>query len=273
MRFYSVKSLFALCFAVAFVGCTATTPPVPKVAEVEVLYNTGMDLLEAGQFPKAVTSFEELERQHPYSGWATRGQMMIAFSQFRMRDYDESLATIDQFIRLHPGHKNLDYMYYLRGLNSYYRISDVTRDQAHTIEALQAFEELVRRFPSSKYSRDAKLKITLCNDHIAGQEMNIGRYYQNANQHLAAINRFRNVADNYQKTAQVAEALYRLTESYLALGLEDDAKRSAAILGYNYPDTVWYKDAYTLMVGKELVTEAERASWAGKFAKGLKDLF
>jgi outer membrane protein assembly factor BamD len=256
---------------VGLAACSKNEAPI--IAPVDVLYNKGMDELEQGQFRKAITHFEELERQHPYSGWATRGKMMLAYAQFRRGDYDESISTIDQFIRLHPGHKNLDYMFYLKGLNSYYRIREVNRDQAHTLEALRTFEELVRRFPDSKYARDAKLKITLCRDHIAGQEMTVGRYYQSVNQHLAAINRFRNVADNYQQTAQVAEALYRLTESYLILGLDEEAKRAAAILGHNYPDTRWYRDAYTLMIGKNLVTEQERAGWAGRFMQGVKDLF
>ncbi|MBI1363015.1 MAG: outer membrane protein assembly factor BamD [Proteobacteria bacterium] len=272
MKIKMNNKLFCIVFCAVLSAC-ASTPEEPKIAPVDELYNSGMDLLEAGKYAKAVTQFEELERQHPYSGWATRGQMMMAYAQFRMGDYDESLASVEQFIRLHPGHPNLDYMYYLRGLNGYYRIRDVNRDQAFTLEALHAFEELARRFPTSKYSSDAKLKITLCRDHIAGQEMNIGRYYQQNNQHLAAVNRFRNVVDNYQKTAQAAEALFRLTESYLALGLEEDAKRSAAILGYNYPDSIWYRDAYDLMLGKHLVTEDERKSWAGKFVKGVEDLF
>ena len=267
-----LSMLYALPVAVAILaGCSSTEGP--QIGPVEELYNNAMDNMEQGQFIKALKTFEELDRQHPYSLWATRAQMMIAYAQFRTGEFDEAIAAADRFIRLHPGHKDLAYLYYLRGLSYYFRISDVTRDQGHTLDAMRAFEEVVQRFPKTDYARDAQLKITLCRDHLAGQEMSVGRFYQSQKRYLAAIKRFRKVVDDYQTTTQTPEALYRLTESYLAVGIPEEAKRSAAILGFNYPGSTWYRDAYALLTERKLADPGQEKTWATQIFKGLKEMF
>ncbi len=248
-------------------------PEGELTGSVGQLYNDGMDNIQKKKYPQAVHNFEELDRQYPYSGWATRGQIMTAYAQMMNEDHDESLATIERFIKMHPGHQNLAYMYYLAGLNHYYQMTDVNRDQSATQDALDAFNEVVNRFPQSPYARDARLKITLCTDHLAGKEMTVGRYYQGQKLHLAAINRFRNVVQNYQTSSQTPEALYRLTESYLSLGVTDEALRAASILGYNYPGSEWYSKAYDLLTNQKLAPAGEKEAWAKKLARGFKDLF
>ncbi len=254
-------------------GCASEKLQGELTGTVGSLYNDGMDNLQNKRYPQAVHNFEELERQYPYSGWATRGQIMTAYSQLMNEDHDESLATIERFIKMHPGHKDLAYMYYLAGLNHYYQMNDVNRDQSETQLALDAFNEVVNRFPQSPYARDAKLKITLCQDHLAGKEMTVGRYYQKQRLHLAAINRFRNVIQNYQTSSQTPEALYRLTESYLSLGVNDEAVRAASILGYNYPGSKWYAQAYDLLTARKLAPTGQKEGWAKRLATGIEDLF
>ena len=255
---------FLFVLAMVFLTACSSTPPAPVVGNVDNLYNRGMDLLSAQKYQKAIHTFEELERQHPYSGWATRAQMMVAYAQYRLQLHDESIATINAFINLHPGHKDLAYMYYLKAMNDYIRISDVNRDQGHTEEARQSFEVIVQRFPQSVYARDAKLKLTLTLDHIAGKEMAVGRFYQSKGKYLAALNRFKRVVDAYETSLQTPEALYRLTETYFALGLDAQATRTAAVLGHNYPETEWYHHAYYLLTEKgylEGLEEKEKGTW------------
>lgn len=267
-------SLLAVIAATALLAACASDKPEGELnGTVGTLYNDGMDNIQNKKYPAAVHDFEELDRQYPYSGWATRGQVMTAYAQMLNEDYDESGATIERFVKMHPGHQSLPYMYYLAGLNHYYQMTDVNRDQSETQQAMDAFNEVVNRFPQSPYARDAKLKITLCTDHLAGKEMTIGRYYQGQKMHLAAINRFRNVVQNYQTSSQTPEALYRLTESYLSLGVTDEAVRAASILGYNYPGSKWYSQAYDLLTARKLAPEGQKEDWAKKLAKGFKDLF
>lgn len=243
-------------------GC-ASTADRPDYVErpVEELYNEAYDLLQAGEYTEAAKGFEEVERQHPYSQWATRAQLMAAYAYYEAQEYDAAIAAAERFIELHPGNKDVPYAQYLIGISYYERISDVGRDQGMTDEALRAFTELVRRYPDSPYARDAQLKIDLVRDHLAGKEMEIGRFYQKRGQYLAAINRFRNVVENYQTTTHVPEALHRLVESYLALGVEDEAKAAAAVLGYNYPDSKWYERSYALLTGRGLTPEEDGESW------------
>ncbi|MFT7145127.1 MAG: outer membrane protein assembly factor BamD, partial [bacterium] len=235
--------------------------------------NSGMDALEEGSFGAAINTFEELERQHPYSGWATRAQMMVVFAYYSRESYDEAVVSANRFIGAHPGHKDLPYMLYLKGMSFYNRISDVRRDQEFTEQALKAFVELTERYGDSEYARDAKLKITLCYDHLAGKEMMIGRYYQRNKHYIAAINRFRSVIEQYQRTSQTPEALFRLTETYLTLGIEDEATQSAAVLGHNFPNTSWYAMAYDLMGDHNLKvpTDIDKKSWFGMIWKGVRE--
>ncbi len=216
------------------------------------LYNRAMDTLLDGDVKAAVEDFNQVERQHPYSVWATKAQLMSAYSYYLRNAYDEAIISLDRFIHLHPGHPDTPYAYYLKALSYYERISDVSRDQQMTEEAAKAFRTLVRRFPESKYSRDARLKIEFTHNHLAGKEMDIGRYYLKRGNYLAAIKRFRNVVENYQDTNQAPEALHRLTESYIALGLISEARKSAAVLGYNFPGSQWYQDSYDLFTKRRL---------------------
>jgi outer membrane protein assembly factor BamD len=217
---------------------------------VEDLYNAALDSLLNDLPREASRGFEEVERQHPYSEWATRAQLMSAYALYEANAYDEAVDAARRFIDLHPGHKDVAYAHYLIGVCYYERISDVGRDQRMTEEGYRAFEELIRRFPDSAYARDAQLKADLARDHLAGKEMEIGRYYLERGKYVAAINRFRNVVERFQTTTHVAEALHRLTEAYLALGVEPEAQQTAAVLGYNFPNSPWYVDSYALLTGE-----------------------
>jgi outer membrane protein assembly factor BamD len=232
------------------VGCSGNGDDGDYVERpVEELYNQAQNLLESGNARGAGRAFEEVERQHPYSQWATRAQLMSAYAYYGANDYDEAVAAAERFIELHPGHQDVPYAYYLIGISYYEQISDVGRDQKMTERALVAFDELRRRFPNSQYARDAELKADLARDHLAGKEMSIGRYYLRRGQYVAAINRFHNVVERYQTTTHVPEALHRLTEAYLALGLDHEAQKNAAVLGYNFPSSQWYLDSYALLNG------------------------
>ena len=215
--------------------------------DVETLYAAAKDRLDQGKARQAAALFDEVERQHPYSPWARRAQMMSAFSYYVAKNYNQSIQSSQRFLSIHPGNKDAPYAYYLIALSYYEQISDVTRDQKVTEQARTALTDVERRYPNTKYSRDARLKLDLVNDHLAGREMNIGRYYQRSGMWLASTMRFRNVVDNYQTTSHAPEALYRLVESYLSLGVQAEALKAAAVLGSNYPGSEWYSRAYELM--------------------------
>ncbi|HWT14022.1 MAG TPA: outer membrane protein assembly factor BamD [Allosphingosinicella sp.] len=215
--------------------------------DVNTLYNAAWERMQSGQYDVAAALFDEVERQHPYSVWARRAQLMSAFSNYAARDHTKSIESARRFLSIHPGNRDAPYALYLIGLNYYEQITDVTRDQAVTRQALDSLGELVRRYPTTTYAEDARLKIDLVRDHLAGKEMEVGRFYQRRNQWLASVMRFRMVVDEYQTTSHTPEALMRLTESYLALGIPDEARRAAAVLGANYPGTRWYERAYNLV--------------------------
>ena len=236
---------------------------------VATLYNDAMNAMQAGDLSDAARLFDEVERQHPYSTWAAKAQVMAAYANYQDNRYDEAINALDRFIELHPGNTDIAYAYYLRAISYYEQISDVGRDQRATQQALKNLEEVVRRFPESRYSRDAALKIDLARDHLAGKHMEIGRYYLDQGEYLAAINRFRLVIENYQTTTHVAEALHRLVESYLALGVTDEAQSTAAVLGYNYPGSIWYADSYVLLTGIDLRPEEYQDSWISRIWKSL----
>jgi outer membrane protein assembly factor BamD len=212
------------------------------------LYNRGVDALKAREYDTAVTQFDLVEQNYPYSTWAVNAQLMQGYTQYLQTQYTDAIATLDRFIQLHPAHRDVAYAYYLRALCFYEQIADVQRDQKATQEAMVALQEVVNRFPESAYGRDARLKIDLARDHLAGHEMEIGRYYENQHLYTAAIGRFQRVVDDYQTTNHVPEALHRLTEIYLLLGLPDEARRTAAVLGHNYPGSPWYEDSYDQLV-------------------------
>ncbi|HEX6842429.1 MAG TPA: outer membrane protein assembly factor BamD [Stellaceae bacterium] len=226
-------------------GCAGTKDTYVE-KPVEDLYNTAMDQLLEQAYDKAAKSFDEVERQHPYSVWATKAQLMSAYALYQGSKYEESIVAAERFIQLHPGHRDVAYAYYLKALDYYVQIADVGRDQRATEKAMTSLADVVRRFPDSRYARDARLKIDLARDHLAGKEMEIGRWYERQHLYLAAINRFQRVVADYQTTTHVPEALHRLTECYLSLGLPEEAQRTASVLGYNYPGSVWYSDSYAL---------------------------
>jgi len=239
-------------------------PPEYVELPVEALYNSAMNAMQAGNRVEAARLFDEVERQHPYSTWAAKAQIMAAYAHYQDNRYDEAINALDRFIQLHPGNKDIAYAHYLRAISYYEQISDVGRDQLATQQSLTALEEVVRRFPGSRYSRDAALKIDLARDHLAGKHMEIGRYYLAQGEYLAAINRFQLVIRDYQTTTHVPEALHRLVESYLALGVTDEAQSTAAVLGHNYPGSNWYADSYVLLTGIDLRPEQTQDSWISR---------
>ncbi len=226
----------------------------PNYSETQVgtLYNQAMDLLLAQRYKESAAKFDDVDRQHPYSQWANRAQLMSAYAKYRNKKYDDSIIALDRFIQLHPNSRNIAYARYLKGQAYYEQIKDVRRDQSAARQSMKSFEELVRRNPDSRYARDARRKIDLVRDHLAGKEMDVGRFYLKRNRQLAAIGRFRTVVEKYQTTSHVPEALYRLTAAYAALGITDEARKIAAVLGYNYPASEWYIDSYSVVTGKEI---------------------
>ena len=228
---------------------------------VEEIYNNAMDLLQTGWYETAAKEFDEVERLYPYSIWATRAQLMAGYSHYKNSRYDDAIISLDRFIELHPGNRDAPYAYYLKALSYYEQISDVGRDQKMTRLALDAMREVVRRFPNTSYARDARLRLELTQDHLAGKDMAIGRYYQRRGDYLAAINRYRGVIERYQTTTHVPEALHRLTECYLALGITDEAQMSAAVLGHNFPGIQWYEDSYALLDHRNLHPQLKEGSW------------
>ena len=249
----TISSLFnflmILIFLIVFSCSSKKIEEIEYVErEVDEIYNSAIDLMNNEKFISAAEEFNEVERQHPYSIWATRAQIMSAYVKYKVQDYDMAIGAAQRYIDLHPGADDVDYAYYLIALCYYERINDVKRDQSYTVQALNSFKNLNNRFPNSRYIRDANLKIDLINDHLAGKEMDVGRTYLKLNNYIAAINRFKNVVDLYSKTSHVPEALARLTELYLYLGIYDQAKIYAAVLGHNYNNNKWYKYSYELLV-------------------------
>ena len=236
---------------------------------VDRLYNNALDALGAGEYKTAAKGFEEVDRQHPYSVWATKAQIMAAFSYYQANKYDDAILALDRFIQLHPGHRDIAYAYYLKGLCYYEQIADVGRDQRITEQALNALAEVVKRYPETGYARDARLKVDLAIDHLGGKEMDVGRFYQKQRQYVAAINRYRMVIEKYQTTTHTPEALHRLVECYLALGVQNEAKMAAAVLGHNFPGSDWYADSYFVLEGVDLRPERSEGSWLNRMWKSV----
>ena len=258
MRTPLPRSPFLRSLAIGLIAATALTTTgcarnktkgdIPYVArDVGTLYTAARKQLDQRNYKIAAALFDEVERQHPYSVWARRAQLMSAFSYYGARDYRKSIQSSQRFLSIHPGNRDAPYAYYLIALCYYEQISDVTRDQKLTVQALDSLSELVRRYPDSRYASDARLKLDLVNDHLAGKDMEVGRFYQRRREWIAATMRFRQVIEKYQSTSHTAEALHRLVESYLSLGMIEEAKRSAAVLQKNYPDSNWYERSYRLM--------------------------
>jgi outer membrane protein assembly factor BamD len=228
---------------------------------VEQIYGDAWAQINKSEWENAAKQFDEVDRQHPYSVWARRAMLMSAFSSYQANKYSDAIATADQYISLHPGSHEVAYAFYLKALSLYEQIVDVNRDQANTQGALVALQDVVQRFPDTEYARDATLKIDLTQDHLAGKEMAVGRYYLTRGDYIGAINRFRVVIQQYQTTPQIAESLERLTEAYYSLGLNSEAQTAAAVLGANYPGSEWYTDAYNLLKGRNLRPVEDKGSW------------
>ena len=247
-------AVVVLASALALSGCGTFKKKKPTLAyeerPVELLYNAGATRMDRHQWNEAVEYFKEVERQHPYSEWARRSILMTAYAHYQANDYAEAIADADQFISLYPGNPSTPYAYYLKSICYFEQIVDVGRDQASTSEAGEALREVAKRYPYSEYAADARLKIDMVNDQLAGKEMNVGRFYLRSGNPMGAIGRFRTVIDKYQTTSHTPEALYRLVEAYLTVGLIGEAQRNAAVLGYNYPGDPWYQSAYSLMTSK-----------------------
>jgi outer membrane protein assembly factor BamD len=264
MKAWLIYPCLAVAAAFLLSGCGGGKKDTYVETPVDRLYNDAMNSVAQQSWEKAAKSFDEVDRQHPYSVWATKAQLMAAYALYQDNKYDQSIVAADRFIQLHPGNRDVAYAYYLKALDYYVQIADVGRDQAVTQQALAALGEVVRRFPDSRYGRDAQLKMQLASDHLAGKDMEIGRFYEKQRYYLAAINRFRRVVDVYQTTTHIPEALERLTECYMALGLRQEAEKTAAVLGYNYPGSKWYDRAYALITGRSTATADTSKGWFGE---------
>ena len=259
-----------LCLAAAAAlvlsGCSDKTGGDDKSATyverpVEQIYADAWKKIRDHDWEDAAKQFDEVERQHPYSIWARRAMLISAFCYYQANKYTDAVNTADQYIQLHPGSKEVAYAFYLKAMSLYEQIVDINRDQTDTEQALTALQDVVQRFPNSEYARDASLKVDLTLDHIAGKEMEVGRYYLLRGDYIGAINRFKIVVTRYQKTSQIAEALERLTEAYYGLGVYKEAQTAAAVLGANYPGSPWYEDAYNLLVSHNMKPAVDKDSW------------
>jgi outer membrane protein assembly factor BamD len=239
--------LIVIAFAITACGGRRQAELAYVETPVESLYNQGFQQLERRRYDQSVQFFNEVERQHPFSEWARRAMLMSAYANYRARRYEQAIGSAQRFIALHPGSSSAPYAYYLVAISHYEQIFDVGRDQSSTRNALDALQQVVRRYPESAYARDARLKIDMTRDHLAGKEMRVGRWYLRNGFYLAAINRFQNVVRDYQTTSHTPEALHRLVEAYVALGVDEEAIQVASVLGHNFPGSNWYQDSYTLL--------------------------
>ncbi len=269
-RVLAVGLLAASLGACSSFDLFAKKDDTPPDEPADRLYNEGLYLLNAKKDPKeAVKKFEEVDRQHPYSEWARKSLIMTSFAYYQAGDYDDCVNSAKRYITLHPGSADAAYAQFLIGSSYFDEIPDITRDQARTEKALAALDEVIRKYPSSEYAVSAKQKIEVARDQLAGKEMEIGRYYLKKKDYTGAINRFKVVVTRYQTTRHVEEALMRLTESYMALGIVDEAQTAAAVLGHNFPDSTWYKHAYALVKTGGVEPKENEGSWISKAFKGI----
>ncbi len=239
---------------------TVIEPDVPA----SKVYDQGLAKLANGSPQDAAKKFTDLGKQYPQSDWARKGLLMTTYAQYQAADYDSAEASADRYVKEYPKTPEAAYALYIMASCYYAQIPDVSRDQERSAKALELFQRVVKEYPDSEYVSDSKFKIQVTMDQLAGKEMSIGRFYLTRRNYTAAINRFRNVLTNYQTTRHTEEALYRLTEAYLGLGITDEAQTAAAILGHNYPEGQWYKDAYGLLKGGGLEPQEHQESWMAK---------
>ena len=232
------------------------------------LYNEGLYLLNEKKDVKgAAKKFEEVDRQQPYSEWARKSLIMSAYAYYQAGEYEDSISSAKRYIQLHPGSSDAAYAQYLMGASYFDQIRDISRDQDRTEKAISTLEEVVRKYPDTEYAAASKRKIAIARDQLAGKEVMLGRWYLERRDYTGAINRFKVVVTRYQTTRHVEEALLRLTEAYMALGIVDEAQTSAAVLGHNFPDSRWYKDAHTLLTTRGLTPSENKASWISRAFK------
>lgn len=238
-----------LLILIILTACSSTKDKKEDIPAqtVESLYNSAKDALDEGKYKEANKLFEEVEKRYPLSPWAKKAKIMTGYAYYKGKDYDNAVYTMQRYIKFHPDSKDTAYAYYLIALSYYMQITDIERDQKITEQALVALKQVVNRYPNTNYGKDAKMKIDLVMDHLAGKEMEIGRFYLNKRNYVGAMNRFKYVINNYQTTSHIPESLHRMVECYLSLGVRDEAKKYAATLGYNYPDNEWYKRSYELL--------------------------
>src|SRR5262245_11483121 len=259
----AARAMLLCLFALTVAACSlfdkdALAPDEPA----DKLYNEGLYLLNSKKDPKeAAKKFEEVDRQHPYSEWARKSLIMSAYAYYEAGSYDDCINAARRYVTLHPGSPDAAYAQFLIGSSYYDQIPDISRDQERTEKAVQNLEEVSRKYPNSQYAVAAKRKIEVARDQLAGKEMDIGRWHLDRREFTGAINRFKVVVTRYQRTRHVEEALLRLTEAYMALGIIDEAQTSAAVLGHNFPDSRWYKDAYALMQSRGLTPTENKRSW------------
>lgn len=246
------KIIIIVCFSL-IISCSSKKNiqnPLDNLTP-EQLYNEGIKNIKRNSYDKSIAYFERINQEYPYSPFAGKAQIMEAYAYYRTAKFEDSIAALDDYTSLYPGEKNIEYAYYLKALCYYDQIVNIKLDQLGTEKAKEAITEVINRFPESDYARDAKFKLNLVLDHLAGKEMEIGRFYLKKRDMIAAINRFKEVVDNYQTTSQIEEALYRLAECYHIIGVEEEAKRYTIVLGNNYPEGRWFKDAYKLVSSKK----------------------
>jgi outer membrane protein assembly factor BamD len=237
---------------------------VENIEPADVLYNQGLANLNEGRLSEAARKFEAVDRQHPYSEFARRSLVMGAFTQYRLGNYQEAINAGRRYVQLYPTSDDAAYAQYIVGLSYWRQIRDVTQDQAESRRTIEAMQELVQRWPDSEYVEDAEEKIRYARDQLAGKEMQVGRYYLERREYIAAARRFRNVVEGYSNTRHVEEALARLTETYFAMGLQSEAQTAAAVLGHNFPDSRWYADSYRLLQSGGLEPRENTGSWISR---------
>ncbi len=250
MKYSHLLSSLLIVSVLCISACSSKDKSIESKLSAEDMYEEATADLAKRSYNSAVELFEDIERTYPYSPLATKSKLMAGYTQYRDGQYDSAINSLERFIKLHPGNKDVAYAYYLKSLCYYEQITDVGRDQGITESARAALKELVARFPESEYARDATLKIDLVQDHLAGKEMEVGRFYLKNGEAVAAINRFKKVVNDYQTTAHIPEALHRLVESYLMLGVVPEAQKYAAVLGNNFPGSKWYQQSFNLMESK-----------------------
>lgn len=268
-----IQFIFVLALTVTLAGCSGFNlfgPPKIKEEEIippETLYESALTDLDRKWYSTALDTLLKLERQHPYSEYAEKAKLMTVYINFRRGKFPEAVLTADRYLALYPTSPEVPYILYLKGTSYFFQIKDITRDQQVARDAIDTLNLLVTSYPDSKYVEDARESMRTARDQLAGKEMSVGRYYQGQGQHLAAVNRFRVVVEKYQTTTQIEEALYRLTESYLVLGLVNEARTAAAILGHNYPTSDWYKSAYELLQKQGITPEIVAGNWISDSAQ------